>query len=261
MMVLRLLLIGLLLSLGAGCSTVTDRGAWGASADWPSGERVVRSAGKALRSPGTWGPLVGAVVFGATNLDEEVADWATRETPLFGSDAESISDTLKYVNAGAYLATALLAPSDSARSRARGLAVGFSTLAVERLSVGALKELTGRERPDGSDDLSLPSGHTSLAAVTATMAADNLAYIDMPTWARLSSRIGVYSVAAGTGWARVEAQQHFPSDVLAGYAVGHFVARFMHEAFLANENAGTGARLEVSPLPAGAYLSLTLPLR
>jgi hypothetical protein len=32
------------------------------------------------------------------------------------------------------------------------------------------------------------------------------------------------SLAAITGWARVEAGMHFPSDVLAGWALGHFTA-------------------------------------
>jgi hypothetical protein len=30
----------------------------------------------------------------------------------------------------------------------------------------------------------------------------------------------------------VEARKHHVTDVLAGYAVGHFLAAFMHEAFM-----------------------------
>jgi membrane-associated phospholipid phosphatase len=40
------------------------------------------------------------------------------------------------------------------------------------------------------------------------------------------------TLAAGTAWARVEAQKHFPSDILAGAALGNFVASFVHDAFL-----------------------------
>ena len=32
--------------------------------------------------------------------------------------------------------------------------------------------------------------------------------------------------------ARVEAQRHYPSDVLAGTALGHFLTAFIHDAFL-----------------------------
>ncbi len=43
---------------------------------------------------------------------------------------------------------------------------------------------------------------------------------------------GFKALAVGTSWARVEANAHFPSDVLAGYALGHFISSFIHDAFL-----------------------------
>jgi hypothetical protein len=33
-------------------------------------------------------------------------------------------------------------------------------------------------------------------------------------------------------WARVEGAKHFPSDVLAGAALGYFITAFIHDAFL-----------------------------
>jgi len=42
-------------------------------------------------------------------------------------------------------------------------------------------------------------------------------------------------VALGTGWARVEAQKHYPSDVLAGMALGNFMAAFIYDAFMGLE--------------------------
>ena len=33
-------------------------------------------------------------------------------------------------------------------------------------------------------------------------------------------------------WARVEGDRHYPSDVLAGAALGHFLSAFIHDAFL-----------------------------
>jgi len=45
-------------------------------------------------------------------------------------------------------------------------------------------------------------------------------------------RIGLATLTAGTAWARVEARQHFPSDVLAGGALGYVLAAFFNDALL-----------------------------
>jgi membrane-associated phospholipid phosphatase len=33
-------------------------------------------------------------------------------------------------------------------------------------------------------------------------------------------------------WARVEGEKHYPTDVLVGAALGNFLTRFVHDAFL-----------------------------
>ena len=151
-------------------------------------------------------------------------------------------------------------PSDSAASRASGLAVGLSTVALERGTVAGFKAISGRTRPDGSDDASFPSGHTSMATAAATMAASNLGYVDTADWLLHSGRVGLYGMAAATGWARVEAQKHYPSDVLAGYAIGAFVARFMAGAFLASDGETPSMLISAAPLPGGAALTFRVVL-
>ena len=63
-----------------------------------------------------------------------------------------------------------------------------------------------------------------------------------------------------TGWARVEAEKHYPSDVLAGYAIGHFIARFMYHAFLTEGDQVPSIQISAAPLPGGAFLALTVTL-
>jgi hypothetical protein len=48
----------------------------------------------------------------------------------------------------------------------------------------------------------------------------------------LSRASFIMGIAVGTGWARVEANKHNPSDVLVGYALGHFLSAFINDAFL-----------------------------
>lgn len=247
--------------LSIGCANLTEKGHWGASAGWPDGQRLASAAAKAARNPNTWVPAAGALLFGATNLDNKVSDDAIDHATVFGTHADSASDTLRDISIASYLLTTMLVPSDSLRSRASGLLVGGSTLLADRMLVDGLKTATARERPDGSNNSSFPSGHTSLASVSVNMAVGNLAYVNMPDWARLTSNAALYGTAAATGWARVEAGKHHPADVLAGYAIGSFLARFAYHAFLESGDVTLPVSIHTTPLPGGALLSLYLPLR
>jgi membrane-associated phospholipid phosphatase len=54
--------------------------------------------------------------------------------------------------------------------------------------------------------------------------------------------------AATTGWARVEGQKHYPSDILAGACLGNFITTFIHDAFLnLPEDSTFSFYLEPSP--------------
>src|SRR4029079_8434963 len=103
--------------------------------------------------------------------------------------------------------------------------------AVTASTTTLLKNTTDRLRPDGSDYESFPSGHASRAAACASMAAGNLDEIPLAPVARPWLKASVYTLSAGTAWARVEGGVHFPTDVLAGMALGNFLGRLTHDAF------------------------------
>ena len=65
-----------------------------------------------------------------------------------------------------------------------------------------------------------------------TLANRNIDSIDMPQALKQSMKIGNYLLASGVGWARVEGRRHYPSDVLAGAALGHFLTAFIHDSFM-----------------------------
>lgn len=247
--------------LGAACTSLPDGSRWGAGATLaPGWERVGASAAHAARSPWVWAPLAGAAVLQIDSWDEDVAEWATDAAPVFGSvqNAEDWSDGLRDASVLGYAVSVLAAPSgeldsDWLAAKARGAAVGAGAFAATAGTTSALKSMVSRERPDGTDDESFPSGHASTAAVFGTMTVRNLQSIEMTPALRTTLEVGAGAITAGTAWARVEAGAHYPSDVLVGVALGNFMGAFFTEAFLGLE-PGEKFSFSAEPTRGGAVL-------
>ena len=178
--------------------------------------------------------------------DEDVSEWARDETPIFGSEgsAQDWSDGLRNAAVAGYAVSVLATPS-----KARNAAVGVGAFAVTAGITEGLKVATSRERPNGIDDKSLPSGHAANAAVFNTLTVHNLQAIDMGSRLRTSLEIGAGAVTVGTAWARVESGDHYPSDVLVGMALGNFMGAFFAQTFLGLE---PDARLAFGAEPVAA---------
>ena len=248
----RLAALAILVSivhLLCGCSTLSNGRGWGQDATIrPGWEAVRESAVRAAKSPYTWAPLAGAALLQVGDWDRELADWASENTPVFGSQesARDASGFLKDLSAAAWLGTAIAAPSGDSSgtwltAKTKGIAVGASASLLTGGIASLVKDWSNRTRPDGSNKNSFPSGHSSSASTFATLAARNLQSIDMSTNLRRTMEISFGVIVAGTAWARVEGNVHYPSDVLAGMALGHFVAAFINDAFMGLDNSATGS--------------------
>jgi hypothetical protein len=241
----------------AGCGTLPSGRGWGEAATLtPGWERVRVSAVKAARDPWVWGPLLGAGVVQIDNWDRRISDWARDNTPIFGSteDAERWSDDLRSASLVAHAVTVALTPSGSSPSdwmlnKLKGFGVQIAAVAVTTRSTRLLKEAADRERPNGKDTESFPSGHTSSSAVYTRLASENLESIEMSGAARLSLDVGLDALTIGTSWARIEAGAHFPSDTLFSMALGNFCAIFFNDSFLGLDTAR--ASVAFVPLPGG----------
>ena len=85
------------------------------------------------------------------------------------------------------------------------------SLGATALVTTALKETISEERPDGSDNKSFPSGHTSMSfAAAATLEKRHGWEVGVPA----------HIIATFVGVARVEADKHFVHDVVAGAVIG-----------------------------------------
>jgi membrane-associated phospholipid phosphatase len=237
---MALLAVALISVPVTGCGTLRNSRGWGQDAICPVDlKRVSRAAYNALFDLQTLIPAAGAVVFGASKWDKKVSNWASDHHPIFGSkdSADKASDYLLIPLYTETFLTALVAPSgDDSKNWTYWKMKG---IAVEGLALGAtygatilLKEVTHRTRPDQSNNKSFPSSHSSNAFANATLSNRNLNAISLPKEVRLPLQVGNIVLATFAGWARVEAEKHYPSDVLVGAALGHFLTAFIHDAFI-----------------------------
>jgi membrane-associated phospholipid phosphatase len=85
---------------------------------------------------------------------------------------------------------------------------------ILNVAVSSGKSLTHKLRPDGSNYLSFPSGHTAHAFASAEFLRQE--YKDVSPWYGYAG----YAMAVGTGYLRMYNNRHWLSDVAAGAGIG-----------------------------------------
>jgi len=101
---------------------------------------------------------------------------------------------------------------------------------------GVLKLATARTRPDGSGADSFPSGHSAGTACAAVI-----------LWDRFGPGAGIpaTAVAVFTALSRVTLGKHFPSDVIAGAAIGISVGLAVTKAH--NDDSNSSRLVQPTP--------------
>jgi membrane-associated phospholipid phosphatase len=240
----RLFLMIFSFSIFCGCGTLPNGKGWGADATIsPGWDKTSKAAYNSLVSPFTWMPVAGAAILQIDNWDHRISNWASDKTPIFGSqmNANNWSNYLLFTSGAIYGTTALLTPSGDqtgewVTDKMKGFIVGGAAIGLSEGVVGILQPALNRGRPDGSSQ-SFPSGHATAAASFSTLAAKNIDTMQLTRSAEIASDSGLILITAGTAWARVEAKKHYPADILAGMAIGHFISAFVNDAFLGLDNS------------------------
>lgn len=119
---------------------------------------------------------------------------------------------------------------------------GVDTVATVGLAYG-LKHIIHEQRPDKSDNKSMPSDTAALAFAPANF-----------LWDRYGWQYGLPAYAAATfvAWSRVDAQKHHWYDVTASAALAFGVSKIFTTRYQA-----PGLRYGVTPTDGGAYAALS----
>ncbi len=189
----------------------------------------------------------GALLLGANQTPLTVEEIAGRDRSQIGGfdristrkwseSADKASDILAM---SLMVSPALLYTQTGAGMDAGELTVMWGeTLLLQQATTGLLKSLFGRARPFVYNDdpriptelkqsstavRSFPSGHTATAFAGAVFLGEVFARLNPEDSSRHWVRGTSLALAAVTGWLRIEAGRHYPTDVLAGAVLGSLI--------------------------------------
>ena len=118
----------------------------------------------------------------------------------------------------------------------------FTTSATTLL----LKRITNKKRPDGTDNYSFPSGHTSAAFSGASFIFDRYG---------LTYGIPSYIAAAFVGYSRVHSKKHYWEDVIAGASLA-IINTYIFSQDTFNKNSRVNTYID----PSDFKINLIIPL-
>lgn len=141
-------------------------------------------------------------------------DLQSNANQFFGADFQtSVDDFLPFVPiAQIYLGKTFgFTPKNNFKQQTINIVIAN---AIGAAVFTTLKYTVNEERPDQSDDLSFPSGHTSIAFTNAALLYYE--YRDSNLWYASSG----FLFATTTGILRIANNKHYTADVLAGAGIG-----------------------------------------
>lgn len=185
--------------------------------------------------------LVPFVAGGAATGFASIWDEDVRREVGTSDWGESLETAAGPVWSAVFVAGMFTAGRLSNRTRFRAMTYDMLDASIVNLAYAELiKVVVGRERPNGQDEKSFPSGHASNAFALAAVAERHYGW-----------KLGVpaYLLAGVVGASRIQQDKHYLSDVVAGATLGYIVGRTVVRVNgRPLEDAGRGASVHVSPL-------------
>jgi membrane-associated phospholipid phosphatase len=206
------------------------------------GASAVGLGGRITQVPGSTWLMGGGAVLAASLLDSTVNAWAQQRQGERWSQVGDAASSIPYVMAAgaglAFLGAAGDDAADTARTSVVAASYALGMNLLTKYAVGRARPLDGLGQSqfngfsDSASQSSLASNHMALAFALATPFAKQY---DKP-W--------LYALAATTGLGRIQNQEHWFSDVVAGSLMGYAIG-----SMASDEQTGHSRRVRLSATP------------
>jgi membrane-associated phospholipid phosphatase len=166
---------------------------------------------------------IGALL--AYQFDDQIQDYTQREG-LLSKKVSKFGNLYGGIWSAWLLPVSIIitskAENESNRDMLEKLEFATSALVANGITTIILKEIIGRERPNGHSDRSMPSGHTSHSFAVAAVV--NELY---------GNKIGTaaYLIAGLVAISRINDNDHYLSDVIIGAGLGTMIGRGFAETY------------------------------
>ncbi len=157
--------------------------------------------------------LLGAGVIGNQIQDVKEFDFGLSNREAGVHSGFLPEDAIQYVPAASYYILKLSGVKSSYNYGDATVILALS-YGITAAATKIIKSVADVQRPNGVDNNSFPSGHSSIAFAGAEFL--RLQYKDSTPWIGIAG----YAVATGTALARVAHNEHWVTDVIAGAGVG-----------------------------------------
>lgn len=134
----------------------------------------------------------------------------TKNIPQFHNNIDTYTQVLPLVMTYSLKACGV----ESKDNRQKMIVASSFSTAIGLVTSQIIKHRAAKTRPDNRDNKSFPSGHTTMAFISATILSKE--YGEKSYWYSVAG----YTVATLTGLSRVANNRHWISDVLAGAGIG-----------------------------------------
>jgi len=212
----RIVLCGIALTYGGFAQAQPTAPVSPRAKDFP--EEIAKSFA-ALFSTANLRPLVfGSLATGVAIIPEQNVETYFRDHPEKLESVTELGEIMgnEYILSpivGGLFVAGRLGGDQRFQSMTYSLTEGFL---INGAVTASIKYAVGRTRPDGSDNLSFPSGHTSTSFMWATVLSRTYGP---------KAGIPAYIAASYVGVTRLEENAHHLTDVVAGTAIGYIVGR------------------------------------
>ena len=161
----------------------------------------------------------GFAAFAANKYDKQIQNY-TQHEGLLNPKVSKFGDMYGGMWSAWLLPVSVIVTSkinnESNKEMLQKLDFAVSALVANGVTTMVLKELIGRERPNGSDNHSMPSGHTSHSFAVAAVVNE--------LYGR-EAGITAYILAGLVGVSRINDNKHYLTDVLIGAGLGTVIGR------------------------------------
>jgi hypothetical protein len=187
----------------------------------------------------TVGPFLtgGTITAAASFFDDDVAEYIADPEHDVGKSLEdgAAPEVLGLVVAGVFTTGRFV---EAPRFRAMSYDL-LDAFLVNWAYTTAVKSAVGRERPNGEDEKSFPSGHASNAFALAAVLDRHYGW---------KAGGPAYALASAVAVSRLQRNKHYLSDVLAGATLGYVVGRTVVRVNGGPVGSSKGAQVSLSPV-------------